>query len=77
MDKIKCIRSENGTIIPIHNIAVISAEDSSHYIWTNSDCDSNNCGHKLSDRTYKCPHYQLPRCPRRMYQTVRCSMKRF
>lgn len=52
MDKIKCIRSENGTIIPIHNIAVISAEDASHYIWTNSDCDSNNCGHKLSDRTY-------------------------
>ena len=27
MDKIKCIRSENGTIIPIHNIAVISAEE--------------------------------------------------
>lgn len=52
MDKIKCIRSENGTIIPIHNIAVISAEDACHYIWTNSDCDSNNCGHKLSDRTY-------------------------
>lgn len=52
MDKIKCIRSENGTIIPIHNIAVISAKDASHYIWTNSDCDSNDCGHKLSDKTY-------------------------
>jgi len=52
MSKIKCIRSENGTIIPIYNIAVISAEDASHYIWTNSDSDSNNCGHKLSDRTY-------------------------
>ena len=52
MDKIKCIRSENGTIIPIHNIAIISAEGTSHRIWTNSDCDSNNCGHKLSNRTY-------------------------
>lgn len=52
MDKIKCIRSENGTIIPIHNITVISAEKASHYIWTNSDCGNNNCGHKLSDKTY-------------------------
>lgn len=50
MDKIKCIRSENGTIIPIHNIAVISAKNSSHYIWTNSDGD--NCGYKLSNKTY-------------------------
>lgn len=50
MDKIKCIRSENGIIIPIHNIAVISAKDSSHHIWTNSDCD--NCGYKLSNETY-------------------------
>lgn len=52
MDKIKCIRSENGTIIPIHNIAVIATEDACHYIWTNSGCDSNNYGYKLSDRTY-------------------------
>ena len=27
MDKIKCIRTENGTIIPIHNIAIISDEN--------------------------------------------------
>ena len=52
MNKIKCIRSENGTIIPIHNIAVISAKNASHYIRTNSDCDTNSFGHKLSDRTY-------------------------
>lgn len=50
MDKIKCIRSENGIIIPIHNIAVISAENSSHYVWTNVDNDCH--GHKLSDRSY-------------------------
>ena len=52
MDKIKCIRSENGSIIPIHNIAIISPEKSSHYIWTNCDVQEDNCGHKLSDRTY-------------------------
>lgn len=51
MDKIKCVRSENGTIIPIHNIAAISAENASHYVWRNSDGE-NSSGYKLSDRAY-------------------------
>lgn len=50
MDKIKCIRSENGTIIPIHNISVISGTKASHFVWTNVDNDDN--GHKISDRSY-------------------------
>ena len=35
MDKIKCVETENGTIIPIHNIAIISNENDSHYIKKN------------------------------------------
>ena len=50
MDKIKCIESENGTIIPIHNIALISAKDASRRVWTN--CDTDDIGHKISDKTY-------------------------
>ncbi len=49
--KIKCIRTENGTIIPIHNIAVIAGEDCSHYVWTNSDAVGER-GHRLSDKAY-------------------------
>lgn len=52
MDKIKCIRSENGTIIPIHNIALIAHENSSHHVWTNADGGNYNCGNRLSDRSY-------------------------
>jgi len=52
MEKIKCVISENGNIIPIHNIAVISAENASHYIWTNADAEDSNCGRKLSDEQY-------------------------
>ena len=52
MEKIKCVISENGTIIPIHNIAVISAKNASHYIWSNADADDSNCGHKLSEGQY-------------------------
>ena len=52
MEKIKCVISENGTIIPIHNIAVISAKNASHYIWSNADADDSNSGHKLSDGQY-------------------------
>ena len=51
MDKIKCIISENGTIIPICNIALISPKNSSHYIWTNRDYEGVG-GHKLSDTQY-------------------------
>ena len=48
-NKIKCVASENGTIIPIHNIALISP--GSHYVWTNGDgCDP--AGHKLCDKQY-------------------------
>ena len=50
MEKIKCVISENGTIIPICNIALISPRDSSHYIWTNRDCEGY--GHKFSNKQY-------------------------
>ena len=50
MDKIKCVVSENGTIIPIHNISLIAGEKSSHYVWTNRDIDYE--GYKLSDEQY-------------------------
>ena len=50
MDKIKCVISENGTIIPIHNISVIAGEGCSHYIWTNIDVDQ--LGYKISDKQY-------------------------
>ena len=50
MEKIKCVVSENGTIIPIHNIAVISGKYYSHCIWTNIDID--NKGYKLPDEQY-------------------------
>jgi hypothetical protein len=52
MDKIRCVISENGTIIPIHNISLIAGEKSSHYVWTNADGDDDNYGHKLSDEQY-------------------------
>lgn len=48
--KIKCVKSENGIIIPIHNIALINAF--THYIWSNGDAETSNCGHKLSDEQY-------------------------
>lgn len=50
MEKIKCVKSTNGTIIPINNIALISPRECSHYIWTNCDVDSR--GHELSDKQY-------------------------
>jgi hypothetical protein len=50
MKKIKCVISENGTIIPIHNISAIAGEDSSHYVWTNRDIE--HIGYKLSDEQY-------------------------
>ena len=50
MDKIKCVVSENGTIIPIHNISLIAGEKSSRYVWTNRDIDHE--GYKLSDEQY-------------------------
>ena len=51
MDKIRCVVSENGTIIPIHNISLIVGNESSHYVWTNAD-GNNIYGHKLSDEQY-------------------------
>ena len=50
-NKIKCVISENGTIIPIHNIALISPENCSHYVWTNGD-GYDPAGHKLCDEQY-------------------------
>lgn len=51
MAKLKCIRTENGTILPIQNIAAIAGEDSSHYVWTNRDTIGGT-GYKLTDRQY-------------------------
>lgn len=48
--KIKCVKSEVGMIIPIHNIALIDARI--HYIWSNADAENSNHGHKLSDDQY-------------------------
>lgn len=48
--KIKCVKSEVGMIIPIHNIALINAF--THYIWSNADTETFNSGHKLSDEQY-------------------------
>ena len=48
MEKIKCVISENGTIIPIHNIAKIS---NVNRVWSNADAE-DNLGHKLSDEQY-------------------------
>ena len=48
MDKIKCVISENGTIIPIHNIAKIS---NVNRIWSNADAQ-DNLGHKLAYDQY-------------------------
>ena len=52
MDKIKCVVSDNGTIIPIHNISLIAGVKSSHYVWTNADGYDSSYGHKLSDEQY-------------------------
>ena len=52
MDKIKCVISENETIIPIHNISAIAGEHRPHYVWTNYDFESYAYGHKLSDEQY-------------------------
>jgi len=49
MEKIKCVVSENGTIIPIHNIAKIS---SVNRVWSNADTTGDNLGHKLSNEQY-------------------------
>lgn len=48
--KIKCVVSESGIIIPIHNIAIIDPR--THYIWSNADAENSNRGHKLSDGRY-------------------------
>lgn len=48
MDKIRCVVSENGTIIPIHNISLIAGEKSYYYVWTNI----SSCAHKISDEQY-------------------------
>ena len=48
--KIKCVKTERGMIIPIHNIALINAY--TKYIWSNADVGSFNHGYKLSDEQY-------------------------
>jgi hypothetical protein len=48
--RIKCVISEKGIIIPIHNIALVDVR--THYIWSNADAENSNHGHKLSDDQY-------------------------
>ncbi len=48
---IMCITTINGTIIPIHQIAKIAGQTSSHYIWTSADSEGSD-GHKLNDAEY-------------------------
>ena len=52
MAKIRCIRTENGIILPLQNIAAIAGEASSHYVWTNRN-PAGNTAYKLTDRQYK------------------------
>lgn len=54
MDKIKCIKADNGAIIPIHQIAYIAPPNCCHYIWTSADTYGSNYnrGHKLSEEEY-------------------------
>lgn len=50
MNKIKCVTTESGIIIPIHNIVKISSERYSHYVWTAIDVDC--VGLRISDNQY-------------------------
>ena len=54
MSKIKCIKADNGAIIPIHQIAYIAPPNCCHYIRTSADTFGcvENYGHKLSDEEY-------------------------
>lgn len=49
MEKIKCVKSINGILIPIHNISLIG---DNKYIWSNADGENSARGHKLSDEQY-------------------------
>jgi hypothetical protein len=49
-NKIKCVVSENGFIIPIHNITLISPKDAHHCIWIAGD--RHPYGHELSTKQY-------------------------
>lgn len=50
IDKIKCIVTKNGTIVPIHQIIKISPKNCSHCIWTAIDGDS--LGLDISNEQY-------------------------
>lgn len=50
-DKIKCVTSEMGMIIPIHNISLINVF--TKHIWSNADAEYANHGYKLSDEQYE------------------------
>ena len=50
--KIKCVKTENGTIIPIHQIAYIAPPDGCHYIRTSADTDRHEQAHLLSHEQY-------------------------
>lgn len=49
--KIKCVVAENGTILPIHNIAVIAPPECTHDVWTNTNCLADD-SYRLSDEQY-------------------------
>ena len=48
-NKIKCIVSENGSIIPIHNISKIAGEPNFYYVWANNTDNEMN---PISNETY-------------------------
>ena len=50
-NKIKCVVSENGFIIPINNITLISPKDAHHCIWIAGE-EYYSYGHELSDKQY-------------------------
>lgn len=49
--KIKCVVAVDGTILPIHNIAVIAPPECTHKVWTNANCLADD-SYVLSDEQY-------------------------
>ena len=53
MGKMKCIITESGLIIPIHNIVQISSPNSSPRVWTIIDKGTvGGLGREISRKTY-------------------------
>jgi len=50
MSKIKCVKTESGGYIPIHNILFISGPKYSHYVHVGME--NEGIGYRLSDEDY-------------------------